>query len=311
MSLQNFILLEHLVDQAHQHTHEHTHDSSSNIQMAFYLNLGFTLLEIFGGLWTNSVAILSDAIHDLGDSLSLGLAWLLDRYAQRERDKRFSYGYRRFSLLGALVNTIVLIVGAIFVLSEAIPRLFKPEPSNAPGMIVFALIGIAANGAAVLRLRGSKTLNAQVVAWHLLEDVLGWIAVLIVAVVLLFTDIQVLDPALSILITAYVLFNVFRNMRKTLSLFLQGVPEHIDVDYIEAEINQVDNVKSSHHTHVWSLDGEHHVLTTHVVVDEGIAREQILCVKEDIKNLLKPYELSHITVEIEYGERDCAMAELP
>lgn len=311
MSLQNFILLEHLVDQAHQHTHEHTHDSSSNIQMAFYLNLGFTLLEIFGGLWTNSVAILSDAIHDLGDSLSLGLAWLLDRYAQRERDKRFSYGYRRFSLLGALVNTIVLIVGAIFVLSEAIPRLFNPEPSNAPGMIVFALIGIAANGAAVLRLRGSKTLNAQVVAWHLLEDVLGWIAVLIVAVVLLFTDIQVLDPALSILITAYVLFNVFRNMRKTLSLFLQGVPEHIDVDYIEAEINQVDNVKSSHHTHVWSLDGEHHVLTTHVVVDEGIAREQILCVKEDIKNLLKPYQLSHITVEIEYGERDCAMAELP
>lgn len=308
MSLQNFILLEHLVDQAHQHTHEHTHDSSSNIQMAFYLNLGFTLLEIFGGLWTNSVAILSDAIHDLGDSLSLGLAWLLDRYAQRERDKRFSYGYRRFSLLGALVNTIVLIVGAIFVLSEAIPRLFNPEPSNAPGMIVFALIGIAANGAAVLRLRGSKTLNAQVVAWHLLEDVLGWIAVLIVAVVLLFTDIQVLDPALSILITAYVLFNVFRNMRKTLSLFLQGVPEHIDVDYIEAEINQVDNVKSSHHTHVWSLDGEHHVLTTHVVVDEGIEREQILCVKEDIKNLLKPYELSHITVEIEYGERDCAMA---
>lgn len=296
------------MDRAHQHAHKRTHDSSGSIQAAFFLNLGFTLLEIFGGLWTNSVAILSDAIHDLGDSLSLGLAWLLDRYAQRERDKRFSYGYRRFSLLGALVNTIVLIVGSIFVLSEAIPRLFDPEPSNAPGMIAFALIGIAANGAAVLRLRGSKTLNAQVVAWHLLEDVLGWIAVLIVAVVLLFTDIQVLDPALSILITAYVLFNVFKNMRKTLSLFLQGVPEHIDVEYIEAEINQVDNVKSSHHTHVWSLDGEHHVLTTHVVVDEGIAREQILCVKEDIKNLLKPYRLSHITVEIEYGERDCAMA---
>ena len=309
MSLQNFILLEHLVDRAHQHTHEHTHDLSSNIQMAFYLNLGFTLLEIFGGLWTNSVAILSDAIHDLGDSLSLGLAWLLDRYAQRERDKRFSYGYRRFSLLGALVNTIVLIVGAIFVLSEAIPRLFNPEPSNVPGMIVFALIGIAANGAAVLRLRGSKTLNAQVVAWHLLEDVLGWIAVLIVAVVLLFTDIQVLDPALSILITAYVLFNVFRNMRKTLR----------------------SSCKASRSTSTWStsrrrstrwttsspattptcgrLDGEHHVLTTHVVVDEGIAVEQILCVKEDIKNLLKPYQLSHITVEIEYGERDCAMNE--
>lgn len=294
------------MDHPHNHSHDHARDSG-NIQTAFFLNLGFTLLEIFGGLWTNSVAILSDAVHDLGDSLSLGLAWMLDRYAQRERDKRFSYGYRRFSLLGALLNTVVLIVGAIFVLSEAIPRLFDPEPSNAPGMIAFALLGIVVNGAAVLRMRGGKTLNAQVVAWHLLEDVLGWVAVLIVAIVLLFTDIQVLDPALSILITAYVLYNVLKNMRKTLSLFLQGVPEHIDVDYIESEISQVDNVKSNHHTHVWSLDGEHHVLTTHVVVAEDISRDQILCVKEDIKQLLKPYELSHITVEIEYGERDCAM----
>ena len=295
------------MDLPHNHSHEHARDTAGNLKLAFFLNLGFTLLEIFGGLWTNSVAILSDAVHDLGDSLSLGLAWLLDRYASREPDKRFSYGYRRFSLLGALLNTIILIVGAVFVLSEAIPRLFNPEHSNAQGMILFALLGILVNGAAVLRLRGSKTLNAQVVAWHLLEDVLGWIAVLVVGIVLLFTDIHILDPALSILITVYVLYNVVKNLRKTLSLFLQGVPEHIDVEYIEEEINRVDNVRSNHHTHVWSLDGEHHVLTTHVVVDEKTTREQILCVKEDIKKLLRPYELSHITVEIEYGEQDCAM----
>jgi cobalt-zinc-cadmium efflux system protein len=290
------------------HHHDHSHNTSINIRAAFFLNLGFTILEIIGGLWTNSLAILSDAVHDLGDSLSLGLAWFLDRYSKRDPDRRFSYGYRRFSLLGALINTVILVVGSFLVLSRAVPRLIEPEPSDARGMILFAVVGIVINGAAVLRLRGSKSLNARVVAWHLLEDVLGWVAVLIVAIVLLFTDAYILDPILSILIAGYVLYNVVKNMRATLALFLQGVPDHIDIDVIEGEMAAVENVKSTHHTHIWSLDGEHHVLTTHLVVDESTTREQILCVKEDVKNLLRKYEFSHLTVEIEYGEADCAMA---
>jgi cobalt-zinc-cadmium efflux system protein len=287
--------------------HQHAHESSVDIRVAFFLNLAFTLLEIVGGLWTNSVAILSDAVHDLGDSLSLGLAWYLDRYAQRGEDPRFSYGYRRFSLLGALINTVVLLVGSIFVLSEAVPRLVSPQHSNARGMAAFAIAGIAINGVAVFRLRGSKSLNARVIAWHLLEDVLGWAAVLVIATILLFADIHILDPALSILITLYVLYNVLRNMRETLSLFLQGVPENMDIDAIETQIAAVDNVESTHHTHIWSLDGEHHVLSTHVLATEGVSREQVLCIKRDIKELLRPYGFSHLTVEIEYEETDCAM----
>ena len=156
------------------------HGVTSDLRLAFFLNLGFTILEIAGGFWTNSVAILSDAVHDLGDSLSLGAAWYLDRVAQRGRDRRFSYGYLRFSLLGAWTNTTILLVGSVLVMSAAIPRLFQPEAANAPGMIGFALLGVVVNGAAALRLRGRQSLNASVAAWHLVEDVLGWLAILVV-----------------------------------------------------------------------------------------------------------------------------------
>ena len=290
--------------------HDHTYDQSDtgDIKIAFYLNLGFTVLEIIGGLWTNSVAILSDALHDLGDSLSLGLAWFLGRYAERREDERYSYGYRRYSLLAALVNTVILIAGSIFILSEAIPRLAQPQRPHAPGMILFAVGGIAVNGVAALRVRRGHSLNAQMVAWHLLEDVLGWLAILIVSIVLLFADVPILDPILSILITTYVLYNVIRNLRKTSALFLQAVPEEVSIREIERKLLEIEGVCSTHHTHVWSLDGEHHVLTTHVVVNEEATRDEVLRVKSQIKALIERMEnFEHVTVEVEYSDEACSM----
>jgi len=292
--------------QHHQHPH-HLHHSRGRIRTAFFLNLGFTLLEIFGGLWANSVAILSDAVHDLGDSFSLGLAWYLDRVSRQEGDQRFSYGYRRFSLLGALVNAIILTGGSAFVLSQAVPRLLNPEGAVAPRMILFAVIGIVVNGAAALNLRENRSLNARVISWHLMEDVLGWAAVLVVAVVLLFIDLPILDPILSILITVYILYNVIINLKETISVFLQSVPSEIDVAEIQKKINALQGVVSSHHTHVWSLDGEHHVLSTHVNIGEQADREQASRIKEQVKELLQSYQIGHLTIEIEYGEDDCAM----
>ena len=185
------------------HHHHHSH-SSGNIKTAFFLNFGFTILEIIGGILTNSIAILSDALHDLGDSISLGIAWYLDNFSKKDSTSRYSYGYRRFSLLGALINSLVLIGGSLFILSEAIPRILNPEEAHAPGMIAFAILGVIVNGAAVLKLKDDKSMNAKVVAWHLMEDVLGWVAVLIVGITLLFVNLPVLDPILSILITLYV-----------------------------------------------------------------------------------------------------------
>jgi cobalt-zinc-cadmium efflux system protein len=290
-------------------SHDHSHDSTGDLRLAFFLNLSFTIIEIAGGIWTNSLAILSDAIHDLGDSLSLGMAWYLETYARKDKDKKYSYGYRRYSLLSALINTVVLIVGSVFILSRAVTRLFNPEPVDAKGMIFFAVLGIIVNGLAMLRLRGGKSLNAQVVAWHLIEDVLGWVAVLIMSIVLLFTDLYILDPIFSILITGFVLYNVIKNLRKTLALFLQAVPENMDLEKIENRLLAIDNVCSSHHTHIWSMDGEHHVLTTHLVVEEDASQDEVLCIKEDINQLSKEMDFLHTTVEIEYGDEKCSMAE--
>ncbi len=289
------------------HSHQHHQAATRNIRVAFVLNLAFTLLEIVGGLLTNSLAILSDALHDLGDSFSLGLSWYLERQAQRGSDARYSYGYRRWSMLGALVNTVVLLVGSLYIFSKAIPRLLHPEHSDAQGMILLAVIGIAVNGAAMLQLRRGRSLNAQMIAWHLLEDVLGWVAVLVVSVTLLFVDIHILDPILSILISLYVLYNVLRNLRKTLSLFLQAVPEAIMLPEVEQALRSIPLVQSVHHTHVWSLDGEHHVLTTHLVVDEAATREDLTCIKGQVAEMTQDIGVVHTTVELEYEGETCPM----
>ncbi len=294
---------------AHSLNHVHNRGTAANLRTAFFLNLVFTLLEVVGGLMTNSVAILSDAVHDLGDTLSLGLAWQLDRVAQRGGDLQFSYGYRRFSLLGAIISTVVLIIGSTIILIEAIPRLFTPEHANAQGMILFALLGVVVNGLAALRLRGEKSLNARAIAWHLIEDVLGWVAVLVVSIVLLFTDFYILDPLLSILITIYILYNVLKNLKQTLAVFLQAVPENVDVASIDERLNEIEHVCSTHHTHVWSLDGEHHVLTSHIVVDEDVSKEQVLRLRKEILELVRELAFAHSTIEVEFGDDDCGVMD--
>jgi cobalt-zinc-cadmium efflux system protein len=288
------------------HTHDHSH-SSKNLKAAFFINLFFTIFEFFGGIYVNSVSIVSDAVHDLGDSLSLGTAWYLQEKSKKEANSKFSFGYRRLSLLGALINSVVLILGSIYVVSEAAQRIVQPESSDAKGMLIFALIGIAVNGYAAWKLSSGKTLNERVVSWHMLEDVLGWVAVLIVSIVLLFKDIPYLDPALSLLITAYILWNAQKRLRETLHLFLQGKPIDVDHAKIEQELVAVEHVDSVHHTHIWSLDGEHHVFTTHVKLKKIDTVELLLKIKNDLKDVLQKYPFEHYTIETEVDQEDCGL----
>jgi len=294
---------------ANPHENHHVQKGGNDLLFAFVLNLAFAAIEIAGGLWTNSLAILSDSLHDLGDSFSLGTAWFLERYSRKTHDEKYSYGYRRFSVLGALINTVVLIGGSLVILSEAIPRLLRSEAPHAYGMALLAVLGIAVNGLAAMRVSRNRSLNARIVAWHLMEDLLGWIAVLIVSIVLMFKEIYILDPILSILITAYVLFNVVKNLHKTLKLFLQAVPEEIDFTTLKSAILAVDRVKSIHHLHVWSLDGEHHVLTTHVVVDAEATMKDIQRVRGEINTLLAGMNFEHTAVEVECENDTCRMRE--
>ena len=289
----------------HDHTN-HQHQANRNIRTAFFLNLSFTLVELIGGFLTNSIAILSDALHDLGDSLSLGIAWLLQNLSQKKGDHKFSFGYRRFSLLGGLVNCVVLLIGSLFILAEAVPRILSPTSPHAEGMFTLAVLGVVVNGAAVIRLSHGKSLNERIASWHLLEDVLGWCAVLVVSVVLLFKDLPILDPILSILITLWVLYNVVGNLKKTVFVFLQGVPDNISIRDVEKKIRNVDKVKDIHHTHVWSLDGEHNVLSVHVVVDESAGREDLATIKQTINSIGTDVGIDHLTVEVEFGGHDCS-----
>ena len=286
------------------HHHEH-HSSGSNLKFAFTLNAVFTVFELIGGFYVNSVAIISDAIHDLGDTLSLGTSWYLQRKSKKGRDAKFSFGYKRFSLLGALINSLVLILGSIFVISEAIKRLNNPEPTDAGGMIVFAIVGVLVNGIAAWKMSSGKTLNEKVVSWHLIEDVMGWAAVLVVAVILLFKDWYFLDPLLSLLITLFILWNVFKRLKETLFIFLQGVPEDVDLQEIENKLLQIQNIASLHHMHVWSLEGTDHVFTTHVKLKNINRFQQLLDVKEEIKNVLRSYSFDHYTIETELDSETC------
>ncbi|MFZ5723145.1 MAG: cation diffusion facilitator family transporter [Pseudomonadota bacterium] len=290
----------------HHHHHHHAHDGESRaIGIAFFLNLSFTLVELVGGLLTNSVAILADALHDLGDSLALGLGWFLARVAKRAPDAGFSYGYQRFSLLGALVNSLVLVAGSVFILIEAVPRLWAPEMPHAQGMFLLALLGVAVNGFAAWRLRRSGTLNAQAMGWHLMEDMLGWIAVLVVSVVLMFVDWPILDPLLSVVFTLFILLNVLRTLRATVAVFLQAVPTGRALADIEAVLQAEPDIAALHHSRLWTLDGEQHVFTTHVVSAQSLDAGQMTALKRRIDVLLRPFAFAHTTIEIELPGEAC------
>ncbi len=285
------------------HDHHHHSDSSENLKVAFFLNIGFTVLEIIGGFWTNSIAILTDSVHDLGDSLSLGLAWYFDRLSKRERTSFHTYGYRRFRLLGGFVTGLVLLAGLGFVLYHAIGRLSDPAEVKASGMIGLAILGVAFNGAAVLRVKKGTSLTEKIVSWHLLEDTLGWLAVLIGAGIMVVWDVPIVDPILSIGISLFVLWNVARNMKKVLAVLLQTTPEQFDVDEFERLALDVEGVESLHHIHSWSIDGESHVLSAHIVLKEGVKDSR--AVKASVRELIDTEAFQHITLETEYQSETC------
>ena len=289
----------------HNHVHGDNNDSSKRIGWAFFLNVGFTIIEFIGGWLTNSTAIMADAVHDLGDSLSIGLAWLLNKVSDKSADESFSYGYQRFSLLSALINGAVLVGGSIWVLSEALPRLLNPQMPHAEGMIALAIFGVLVNGFAAYKLSAGKSLNERILNWHLLEDVLGWFAVLIVAIILLFVDLPILDPVLSIGFTLFILINVAKNLVSTIRIFLQATPDKTVRLKIINDLQSLTYISDVHHIHLWSLDGNNNVLTAHLTLNNSIDPLVQTKIKDEIATLLIPYDLSHTTIELEFPNETC------
>ncbi|MGH1434916.1 MAG: cation diffusion facilitator family transporter [Lewinella sp.] len=284
----------------------HSHSDNKNVATAFFLNLGFTIIEIIGGFLTNSIAIQSDALHDAGDTISLGFAWYFQKLSKRGRDNKYTFGYKRFNTLGAMITGVVLAAGSVYILIEAIPRLLNPEETNVQGMIWLAILGVFVNGLAVLRLKkGGDSLNEQVMTWHLLEDVLGWIAVLIGSVMMYFYDAPWIDPALSIGITLYVLLNVVKKLQRAGKIILQAAPDDIDVRAIQEKLESATGVKKAHHIHLWTLDGEYNLLSAHIQTSEDRTVSDLESTKEEIRSELKgQFHIDHITLEFEPVEKE-------
>lgn len=291
----------------HQHGHhEHGQETdTSRVGFAFWLNFVFTIIEFIGGWLTNSVAIMADAVHDLGDTLSIGLAWYLGKLGHQKATHKYTYGFKRLSLLGAMINGVILVAGSVWVLSEAIPRLLAPEMPVTEGMIGLAILGVLVNGLAAYKLHGGHSMNEKVLNWHLIEDTMGWVAVLIVAITLHFFHWPILDPLLSIGFTLFILFNVVRYVIQTMKLFLQGVPDDVEHKEIKQALLSVEHVEEIHHVHLWSLDGEQHVLTAHLVLNVSVDAQTLKALKQQVNEKLAPFHLSHTTIEFELPGEPC------
>jgi len=291
------------------HHHNHSHGDTKNLTFAFWINTLFAILELIGGLYINSVAILSDSLHDFGDSLSLGLAYYFHKKSTKKRDKHFSYGYKRFSLLGAFINSIVLIIGSILIIRESIERVLQPEEADAKGMFIIAVVGIVVNTIAMLRLRKGSSINERVVSLHFIEDILGWVAVLIGSVVMLLIDLPILDPILSLLIALFILFNVYKNLRQVFQIILQGIPENVNLEEIKKKILSIPHVLGIHDVHTWSMDGEYNIMSIHLVLADKTPIEEVEKIKNEVRHVTEHLNIQHITIEPEFENQACALEE--
>lgn len=273
--------------------------TSKRMGLAFFLNAGFTVIEIIGGILTGSIAIVADAIHDFGDTLSLCASWLLEKKSKKGATEKFPFGYKRFSLLGALLSGTVLISGSLYIFYEAGKRLLDPVSPHSDGMMWLAILGVLVNGFAALKLRHGEGLNSKMLSWHLLEDVLGWIAVLVVSIILQFKDIPILDPLLSIGITIYILFHVVKNLKKTLLILLESSPEGLDLDALKSKILNKPRVIDIQKMKLWSLDGKENAAMIHLLV-ENMEPEESDQLRSEIREFLETEKISDSTLELNY-----------
>ena len=271
-----------------------------NIFIAFILNLSFSIFEFIGGIFTNSVAIMSDSIHDMGDALSIGASYFLEKKSKKKPDENYTYGYIRYSLVGSTITTTILLVGSSLVIYNAILRIINPVEINYDGMIIFAIFGVIINFIAAYFTKEGDSLNQKSVNLHMLEDVLGWIVVLIGAIVMRFTDISYIDPILSILVALFILISALKNFKSIIDVFLEKTPKNVNIEELKKHLMNIENIVDVHHIHVWSMDGFKNYATIHVVV-EDINKD----IKDKAREELKEHGINHVTIEIESKGEEC------
>ena len=274
--------------------------SEKNILIAFILNLAFSVFEFFGGVFTGSVAIMSDAVHDIGDAASIGISFFLEKKSKKAPDEKYTYGYARYSVIGSVITTLILLFGSAAVIYNAVQRFITPAKINYDGMIIFAVFGVCVNFCAAYFTSKGNSLNERAVNLHMLEDVLGWAVVLVGAVVMRFTNFYIIDPIMSVCVAVFIFINAIKNLKEILDLFLEKTPANISISELREHITKIDGILDVHHIHVWSMDGQSNFATMHVVTNLDFAKA-----KEKVRAELSHHGIAHATLELEQEGEHC------
>lgn len=271
-----------------------------NILIAFIFNFVFSIFEIVGGIFTGSVAILSDAVHDVGDAFCIGISYFLEKISKKQPDHKYTYGYGRYSVIGSVITTAILITGSIFVVVNSFNRIIEPTKINYNGMLVIAVVGVIINSCAAFFTEGDDSLNQKAVNLHMIEDVLGWVVVLTGAIVMKYTDFVIIDPLMSIGVAIFILVNAIKNLKSAFELFLEKTPQGIDVNEIVYHLKGIDGVLDVHHIHIWSMDGQNNYATMHIVTNENGYE-----IKKKIREEMIEHSIVHTTLELETEGEHC------
>ena len=288
----------------HHHHHHHSHSSQKNIGTAFFLNLLFVFVELAGGYLTGSFAILSDAIHDFGDCATIGLAWILEKISNKKADEKYTYGYRRYSLVSGLITSVVLVAGSVGIIIGSVIKFFKPHEINGIGMLLISVFGVAINSFAAYKTSHGSGAGEKAINLHLLEDVLGWLAVFVGSVFVHFLNWYFIDSLLSVAIAVFILWNAARNVIDVLWVMLEKTPVDFSVEEYKKALSKIDGVVDVHHIHIWSLDGEKNLATVHITPHKSLEIPRLNDIKKEILCVSKEMGVDHITVEFDFSEGD-------
>ena len=273
--------------------------SKTSIWLAFFLNLSYAIVEFIAGGIFGSSAVLADSVHDLGDAIAIGISALLETISNREEDRQYTLGYKRFSLLGAMLTAVILMIGSVLVILENITKIAHPQPVNENGILWLGIIAVVINVLASLVVRKGKTKNESILSLHFLEDTLGWLAVILMAIILRFTDWYILDPLLSLVISIFILSKVIPRFWSALKIFLDAVPEGVETSDLEKDLEALPNVNSVNQLSIWSMDGLENNAIVHICIEDW---EQMMETKEVVRQCLEERGVQNITIEVDSSQ---------
>ena len=290
-----------------QHSHLSSPVKGNRLLAAVLLNFIISIAEIVGGLLSNSLSLISDALHNLSDGLAIFIAWIANKISKRPSNSKRTFGYKRIEILAAFFNALILIVISFYLFYEAVLRIIQPEPVKGILMLIVATIGLLANLAAVFLLRtdSKKNINVKAAYLHLLGDTLTSVAVIIGSILIIYLKIFWIDPIITIVIGLYILKETWVILKQTVDILMQGTPEGLDIELIRRDIEQIPEIANIHHVHAWNLDDHSVHFECHIDLKEDNRLSETENIHSRIENILRSkYHINHITIQFEYQRCD-------